>query len=109
PWGATPLLFAILRRAGDLSELVPASASKIEERLNRPFALYRLDDKRRIVRYIVARQLEPARTVEAIEDLEPHVPWNGLFLEHRAKVYADEQHPFAERAEKDRQLFESWN
>jgi hypothetical protein len=71
--------------------------------------MYRLEDKRRLVRYFVSQQLEPARIVNALEDLEPHVPWKDWFLEHRAKVYADEQHPFAERAEKDRQLFESWN
>ena len=107
-WASTQLLFSVLRKAGRLSELEPTAASKLEQQLNVPFAMHRLDDKRRVVRYFVSRQLTSDRIVPAIEDLEPFVPWKGWFLEHRAEVYAAEQHPFAARALNDLNRFQAW-
>ncbi|MFH1300858.1 MAG: hypothetical protein ABIK07_07325, partial [Planctomycetota bacterium] len=74
-----------------------------------PFALYRLEDKRLLVRYVLSEKLETGNTVEALKSLEPNVPWKGWLLESRAKVYAAEHHPLAAQAKSDLQQFKSWN
>lgn len=109
PWGSPELLDSVLRKAVALSDVDDRTALPIYKQLDQPFSMYRLENKRLIVRYIVSEKLETEHIVEALKSLEPHIPWKGWLLESRAKAYAAEQHPLTEKAKRDLKLFRNWN
>jgi len=109
PWGSTQLMNAAIQTSVELSDIEASQALPMFQQLNQPFALYRLEDKRLLVRYVLSEKLETGNTVEALKSLEPNVPWKGWLLESRAKVYAAEHHPLAAQAKSDLQQFKSWN
>ncbi len=109
PWGSTQLLNAVLQTSVALSDLDASKVLPLFQQLNQRFALYRLEDRRLLVRYILSEKLETENTLEALKSLEPNVPWKGWLLESRAKVYAAEHHPLAEQAKNELQQFKSWN
>ncbi|MCA9016983.1 MAG: fused MFS/spermidine synthase, partial [Planctomycetaceae bacterium] len=109
PWGSSQLFDAVLQKSVALSDIDSSKALPIYKQLHQPFALYRLEDKRLLVRYVVSEQLEKIQIVEALKSLEPNVPWKGWLLESRAKIYAAAHHPLAAQAKSDLQRFKSWN
>jgi aromatic ring-cleaving dioxygenase len=67
-----------------------------------------MEDKRLVLRYLLSEKLNSKYTVEAIESLEPNVPWTEWFLENRARIYVAVRHPLAGAARRDLQQFQAW-
>lgn len=109
PWGSPLLLDSVLRKAVALSDIDDRKALPIYEQLNQPFSMYRLENKRLIVRYIISEKLEAEHIIESLKALEPHVPWKGWLLESRAKAYAAKNHPLLQQSKNELKQFRNWN
>lgn len=105
PWGSAQLIDSVLRRALALSEADPGNSEILFQHLSEPFALYRLEDKRLMIRFLIAEKLEQPQILAALDSLEPNIPWIGWLLESRAKLYASVQHPRSAQAKQELQLF----
>lgn len=93
-------------RAIDVARADPLAARRFFDLLAKPFATYRYDQQRQLARLVVAQELGPDSVVEALEPLEPHVPWTADILQMRAEAYAATDHPLAARAARDWQWFQ---
>jgi hypothetical protein len=97
---------AAAARTIDVAKADPNLARRMFEQLSRPFASGCFEFNRLLTRVKVAQVLGPQRVVEALSELEPHVPWSGDILSARAKAYAAVNHPLADRAQRDWQWFQ---
>ncbi len=110
PWADTGLLF---RAVGLANELVTgaASAAAVEalaEAVDEPFVLHRLGEVRRLLVLNVARRLEKGcgpRVMKALALQEPHVRMRADLLDIRAACYAENGHPLAALAARERDEF----
>jgi len=92
PFAVQRALFA----ATELARAVPASAQRLLEELRQPFAADTLGSDRRSARVTIASRLPlDARCVEALTQVEPHVPWKAEILAFRARCYASALDPRA--------------
>lgn len=108
PWARPQLLDAVLRVAGELAQSDAQTAQRIYEQIETPFAVYRMEEERLVLRYILAESLGETEAIEALRPMEPNVPWKGWFLEQRAQLYARHAHPRAAAARRDWQRFQAW-
>ena len=69
--------------------------------LREPFAVYLFNDHRLSVLCSIARRLGPHQVAQAMEQLEPHVPWDEEMLVMRAEAYVALRHPLADKALSD--------
>jgi predicted membrane-bound spermidine synthase len=106
PWLIQRVSSAALAQTINASKADRGTAGRLYALLDRPFASSRFDYDRRQCRALVAAQLGPVETIDALADLEPNIPWRADILKLRMKVYAETNHPLAERALRDWQLFE---
>jgi len=106
PWVQPAML---IRSLSLLEEIVASDPAKYAKSLRtvveKPFAVH-LGDERRL--RTLVRVSQYADTVEdngftlaALRLYEPHVPWNGDFLQLREKVYSANGDPEAERAKRE--------
>lgn len=109
PWGSRQLLDAVLFKAVSLCDLDSGYAAPLYEQLQRPFALYRLEDNRLLVRYLIAEKMENQQIIDSLATMEPNVPWKEWLLEKRVKVYAAVKHPLTEQARKELSQFKRAN
>jgi len=106
PWVYRPLMGRSLPLAADLGRSDRALAARLYEVLGQPFAAHMYEQQRLLSRIWLARTLDPVRLcAEAIAPMEPHVPWEGPFLEFRWECYRRQGSPLAERARKDLEEF----
>lgn len=88
PWPLAVLVRNSFSLVLDIASRDAALASRLEESLARPFALFLLDEERLLIRLEVASRLDASRYARALEELEPDVPWRRPILERRAQAYA---------------------
>jgi hypothetical protein len=73
--------------------------------LEKPFAVYNIDEDRMVAFLRIGLHLDLGRpdeyTLQAIEEPEPNVPWRLDFLKIRSALYAQFQHPLADKARRD--------
>jgi predicted membrane-bound spermidine synthase len=93
--------------AVEVARADPSTADRLYRALAEPFALYKLEEKRRLTAALVAAQVSAAAAAEAVEASEPYVPWTKSFLELRDWAYRTTGHPLAGRAERDLVEFSS--
>lgn len=108
PWARPQLLSAVFQVAGELALADPKEALRLFEQISQPFAVYRMEEERLMLRYILAESLGAKQAIEALQPLEPNVPWKGWFLENRAQIYVEERHPRAGAAQRDLDRFRRW-
>lgn len=103
-------IMAIVRPALNATIQIPegdmAAGRRLFDLLAKPLAGHRLEHQRPVVRLMLAKGLGQESLLEALEDLEPHPPWNGELLRLRAETYTAAKHPLAGRAEQDYRYFE---
>ena len=96
PWPWPPLMERALGLVRQLAEKDEDSGRRLLDQLERPFVLRMLNENRLQARLNLARKVDfAARCVDALEDLEPHVPWKEAFLGRRLECYAQNGHPLA--------------
>jgi spermidine synthase len=105
PW---PLLQAV-RNAFlivlDIASKDSRLAVRLCDVLARPFAVALLEDERRLVRLDVASRVDAARYAEAVQEMEPNVPWRWGILELRARAYETTGNPRAALARRELKEF----
>lgn len=109
PWATSQLIDSVLRIALALSETNPSMSQSLFTQLQTPFSLYRMEDKRLLIRYIIAEKLEQKQILEALAAMEPNIPWIGWLLENRAKVYRSARHARSDQAMHELQRFRAGN
>ncbi len=105
PWVLQPVIDGLFRIAIELSENSREHAKLVFDALDRPFAMRRFEDNRVFVRYIVSENLGTTDMVEALQDLEPLVPWKEWLLENRVKAYRKANHPLTSLAHEELNQF----
>jgi len=53
----------------------------------------------------IASTLPPTQGIKALQQLEPHFPWNEGFLRYRMQVYQELNHSLAPLAQKELDAF----
>lgn len=106
PWAIGMVVRPTLEIAMEVGDADPEASRRLYDQLAKPFAAYRFEHHRKIVRLMLAENLGNETMIEAIEAMEPDVPWTRRTLERRAKVYAEANHPLAEQAAKDWELYQ---
>lgn len=101
PWIAQIPGKRLLGLIVDLSSADAATARELFDILAIPLAGDRYDQRRKLMRLLIAKHLGPHEIAEALEALEPHVPWNKVVLEMRATAYQELGHPRAAEAQRD--------
>ncbi len=86
PWGSRQLLESVLGIAAGLVDVNDEAAHRIYAQIKQPFAMYRLEETRRMLRYLASEKLEASESLESLADLDPNVPWKGWFLKNRART-----------------------
>src|SRR5262245_47876352 len=87
--------------AGQVAKADPKQAQKLYDALSKPFAVWLLNERRRMTRCLIAQQLSYAATAIAIDDMEPNVPWDEQFLAMRRAAYEAIGNPLLAKARRD--------
>ena len=90
----------------EIADADPAAARRLFELLAKPFAGYRFEHQRTLLRLMVAESLGQERVLEALAALEPNPPWMEELLKLRAETYAAAKHPLAEQAQRDWEYYQ---
>jgi spermidine synthase len=106
PWMIPLVAETAFNRTIDVARADRNAAEKLYPHLTQPFASYRLDYLRRLVRFFVGQQLGQDKTLEALTELEPNASWLAAVLEPRAQLYSAINHPIAPRAQSEWLLFQ---
>lgn len=101
PWPAQDVLEAALDVTWAFVRSAPDQAPAFFAALERPFPGHRVEDKRRIMRYMLSIPTGSDATLEALENLEPFVPWHAEFLQQRARLYKSRNHPLTDTAQRE--------
>ena len=106
PWVYRPLVQRSFRIVIPLARADRALAARLYAALGSPFAARMFDGQRRVTRIWLTREMEgPPHCAEAMASLEPHVPWDELFLTYRYACYRRAGSPLAEEARRDLEDF----
>ena len=77
--------------------------------LEQPFAIELFNEQRKSALMFVAERLSggscSSQLVSAIKSYEPHVPWQEIYLDRRARCYRETADPMAARAQRDLENF----
>lgn len=106
PWVMPIIAETAISRTIDVARADQDAARRMLIHLSQPFASRRFEYIRTLARVMVADEIGPESVVEALTELEPHVPWTAEILERRASAYTAVQHPLAERARRDWEWFQ---
>lgn len=101
PWALSQILRASFVPMVEIAERDRNAGAQFFEGLSSPFAMHRMADERLLVRYLIAENLTEKKALEAMQALEPHVPWRESLLLARARIYGTTNHPLREQARKD--------
>ena len=106
--GTPRVLEAALLRMVQLAERDGRHAPRLFQAVGEPFAVYQLETRRRLTRYFIAQHVNDAAKLEALADMEPHVPWHAEFLHLRLSVYERTGDRRAAQAQGDLNEFIHW-
>lgn len=99
PWPCMQLMSRGLELIPTLVQHQPELRERFVSLLSEPFAAHVQRGLRLGVRFELSLGLEdPARCVESLAPMEPHVVWTRAFLEKRAACYRRARHTLADRA-----------
>lgn len=106
PWVYPPTLARALTLADEVAAADPVRGAELFGAMGESFAVRLVEELRWRTRVKIASRLgDGARCVRALEDFEPHVPWEGKFLFDRFRCYRHAGHRLTERARRDVQRF----
>lgn len=106
PWIYPPVLARCLELAVEIAGRDRSLGTTLFDQLQTPFAVNLLEEPRWRTRVRIATTLgDTDRCASALEDFEPHVPWEGRFLLDRYRCYSRAGHAMAARAQRDLQRF----
>lgn len=106
PWGMTQVLDLAFRTAVSVVGEDRQFAAALFSMIDRPLAVYRGEERRRVLRYILAQVLGDAELRGVIESFEPYPIWEDWFLATRVRVYDSVEHRLAARARRDWEQFQ---
>ncbi|HEY0593649.1 MAG TPA: fused MFS/spermidine synthase, partial [Thermoanaerobaculia bacterium] len=104
PWPMMDVVSRSLSIAEFTAAERPDLAPRIHRALERPFAVYSVDEQRRRTLLSIAQRMERScgeKTLAGIRGFEPWVPWERHFLTVRADCYDAVRDPRAARARKE--------
>ena len=101
PWVMVPVMYRALLQATEMARYFPVMAPVIFELVSEPFCVSILDRARKSAMLEISNDLPIEKAVEALQEFEPHVPWNEGFLRARFEVYKETNHSMIQQAEKD--------
>jgi spermidine synthase len=102
PWPHREVFDRALLLASRIASEDPAQGDRLFDALTAPFAVRALDMQRLATRAAIGlRDGTGPLCGAALAPLEPHVPWQGDFLERRARCYARMGSPLAAQARAD--------
>lgn len=105
-WVSHESMYHTLMLAREIGDADPSFNPELMRLLERPFAIYRLDSRRKEVRLGLSQTNEDiAACAQALEEVEPFVPWDRGFLAARQACYDRAGHRLAEQATKDLEKF----
>jgi predicted membrane-bound spermidine synthase len=105
PWVLHVVAESALARTIEVARADRDLAPRLYPLVSQPFASYRFEYLRRMVRLAVAEQIGPERIAEALEAMEPHMRWTGPVLQSRLQAYEAVNHPLKAQARRDLQWF----
>jgi hypothetical protein len=79
----------------------PQQESRLFVALGQPLAAALFNERRRLTRCLLARQMTAGAAALAVAVMEPHVPWNEEFLALRRSAYEATGNPLAGKARRD--------
>ena len=95
-WGHGPVLQRGVERIREQSTADPRLAAAVWDRIQTPWPVSVLEEYRHQLRLstslVLDSQDQGTRCVEALEAMEPHVPWSGPLLARREACYARAGH-----------------
>jgi spermidine synthase len=91
PWITNAALKPALNVASRLGPRDPEAARRLHGLMREPFSVFTADEQRKHLLLQLAIWAEKGGcgplTIEALEQYEPHIPWNREFLVQRARCY----------------------
>jgi predicted membrane-bound spermidine synthase len=87
--------------AGQVAKADSKQAQKLFDALSKPFAVWLLNERRRMMRCLIAQQVSYAATAIAIDEMEPQIPWDEPFLTMRRTAYEAIGNPLLAKARRD--------
>jgi len=87
--------------AGQVAKADSKQAQRLYDTLSKPFAVWLLNERRRMMRCLIAQQVSYAATAIAIDEMEPQVPWDEPFLTMRRTAYEAIGNPLLAKARRD--------
>lgn len=102
PFASNLLMHRAVQLAVEIARADQSLVPSLDEMLARPFAVNGVNRTRRMTRFEVGLlDPNPQRCVDALRELEPHVPWTEAFLRKRVACYNDAGDPKAAAARAD--------
>jgi hypothetical protein len=101
PWAIHEIVGPLIKLSTVIADEDHETGRRIFELLGKPFASYRMEHQRVLMRLFVAESLGRAYVLEALQALEPYPPWMGPLLQMRADTYKVAKHPLADQAQRD--------
>jgi len=101
PWVMVPVMYRALIQATEMARTFPVMAPVLFELVSEPFCVSILERYRKAAMLEISNDLPIEKAVEALQEFEPHVPWNEGFLRARFEVYKETNHSMIQQAEKD--------
>jgi len=106
PWGHRSLRLRALGLAWHLVRARPESVPPLRESLREPFAVQVVEDRRFYTNAAINLDMGPPdRCAEAIESVEPWVPWGEEYLRERLECYERVGSPYLQQARDDLEEF----
>ena len=105
PWVQFRVMYRSFDLALEMVNTLPEKALELFELLSEPFCV-KIHEYTRGVKLIqIASTLPPTQGIKALQQLEPHFPWNEGFLRYRMQVYQELNHSLAPLAQKELDAF----
>src|SRR5437763_218518 len=107
PWPVPTIMKRALGLAVDMARdprFVQIGAPLVQA-LRQPFAIDLLNEQRKSTLLFVAERLAGGACssdfMNVLKSYEPHVPWQAIYLEQRARCYGETADPLATKAQRD--------
>ncbi len=106
PWAIEVMVERAFGLTKEVAGTGSEAARQLGEKLSQPFAGYRFEPQRNVLRLMVAEHDSPEALLAALADVEPYPPWTGPLLKMRAEAYWAAKHELAEQAARDWEFYQ---